>query len=264
MWRRGRNRQDQDIRWSSQPGAGVRVEWGPVGAAVLAPHCACLVVVDVLSFTTSVTVAVERGTRVYPYAWRDETAVDFADEVDAVLATGRRTGRADHPWSLSPAALRDAPVVPRLVLPSPNGSAIAAAASTYQATVVAASLRNATAVARWLGAHGFGTPDRPVGVVPAGERWPDGSLRPAVEDALGAAAVVAALASTVSTVDAFSAEAVLFHAMDGPQTAWLVRGCLSGRELVESGFGDNVEVAVEVDACAVVPVLTEGAFTALA
>jgi 2-phosphosulfolactate phosphatase len=245
--------------WSSQAGAGVRVEWGPVGAAVLAPHCACLVVVDVLSFTTSVTVAVERGTRVFPYAWWDETAEDFADEVDAVLATGRRVGRPDHPWSLSPAALRDAPAVPRLVLPSPNGSAIAAAASTYRAMVVAASLRNASAVGRWLSAQGLGTPDRPVGVIPAGERWPDGSLRPALEDALGAAAVVASLASTM---DAPSAEALLFHAMHGLNTARLVRESLSGRELVQSGFGDDVEVAVEVDTCAVVPVLTDGAFTA--
>jgi 2-phosphosulfolactate phosphatase len=250
--------QDQNMGWSSQAGAGVRVEWGPVGAAVLAPHCPCLVIVDVLSFTTSVTVAVERGIRVFPYAWRDETAADFADEVDAVLAIGRRDGRPDHPWSLSPAALRAAPAVPRLVLPSPNGSAIAAAASAYGATVVAACLRNATAVGRWLAAQGFGSADRPVGVIPAGERWPDASLRPAVEDALGAAAVVAALASTVEDL---SAEARLFHALHGPDSGRLVRECLSGRELVQSGFGDDVDVAVEVDTCAVVPVLIDGAFT---
>jgi 2-phosphosulfolactate phosphatase len=254
--------QDQNMVWSSQDGAGVRVEWGPVGASVLAPHCACLVVVDVLSFTTSVTVAVERGMQVFPYAWRDESAADFADEVDAVLATGRRTGQPEHPWSLSPAALRQAPAVPRLVLPSPNGSAIAAAASAYGATVIAACLRNATAVGHWLGAQGFGTTDRPVGVIPAGERWPDASLRPALEDALGAAAVVAALARRSSTMDHLSAEALLFQTMHGPHTARLVRECLSGRELVDSGFGDDVEVAVEVDTCAVVPVLTGGAFSA--
>jgi 2-phosphosulfolactate phosphatase len=248
--------------WSSQADTGVRVEWGPVGAAVLAPHCACLVVVDVLSFTTSVTVAVERGTRVFPYAWRDETAEDFADEVEAVLATGRRAGRPDHPWSLSPAALRAAPAVPRLVLPSPNGSAIAGAASTYGAMVVAASLRNAKTVGDWLRAQGFGTVQRPVAVIPAGERWPDNSLRPAIEDALGAAAVVAALADPASNMDTISAEARLFLAMHGPETARLVRECLSGRELVQSGFGDDVEVAVEVDSCGVVPVLTNGAFTA--
>ena len=97
---------------------------------------------------------------------------------------------ADQPWSLSPAALLRAPYTPRLVLPSPNGSTIAAAASGL---VLAACLRNASAVGRWLAAHGYGTPSRPVLVVPAGERWPDGSLRPSLEDGLGAGAVIAAL-----------------------------------------------------------------------
>jgi hypothetical protein len=36
----------------------VRFEWGAAGAAALAPLSSCLVVVDVLSFSTSVTVAV--------------------------------------------------------------------------------------------------------------------------------------------------------------------------------------------------------------
>src|SRR5262249_49324240 len=134
--------------------------------------------------------------------------------------------------------------------------------STYGATVVAACLRNAGAVGHWLAAQGFGTPGRPVGVIPAGERWPDGSLRPALEDALGAAARVAAPGTRSSTIDLLSAQAVRFQAMHGPDTARLVRECLSGRELVDSGFGDDVEVAVEVDTCAIVPVLTEGAFSA--
>ncbi|MER5963808.1 hypothetical protein [Streptomyces sp. NPDC002057] len=48
--------------------------WGPVEARVLAPSAACVVVVDVLSFTTSVGVAVEGGAAVHPYRWRDATA----------------------------------------------------------------------------------------------------------------------------------------------------------------------------------------------
>src|SRR6185369_12517525 len=142
------------MSWFTQEGSGVRAEWGPAGAAALAPHCAVFVIVDVLSFTTTVTVAAERGMRVHPYAWRDETAAAFARDVGAVLAGGRREATPDHPWSLSPAALARSPVVRRLVLPSPNGSAIAAAAHAYGKPIVAASLRNATAVARWLVSHG--------------------------------------------------------------------------------------------------------------
>src|SRR5690348_12506546 len=113
--------------WFVQHPYGVRFTWGPTGARELAPEAACLVVVDVLSFTTSVTVAVEAGTRVFPYPWRDGTAAAFARGKDAELAVGRRAATAQAPWSLSPAALRRAPHTPRIVLPSPNGSAISAA-----------------------------------------------------------------------------------------------------------------------------------------
>ena len=52
--------------------------------------------------------------------------------VGAVAATGRRQVTREHPWSLSPAALSQAPVVRDLVLPSPNGSAISAAAMSIR------------------------------------------------------------------------------------------------------------------------------------
>ncbi|MFT4286225.1 MAG: 2-phosphosulfolactate phosphatase, partial [Nocardioides sp.] len=66
----------------------VRLEWGPVGAAALAP-VDIAVVVDVLSFTTTLTVAVERGIEVIPFRWHDERAARVAAERDAVLAIGR-------------------------------------------------------------------------------------------------------------------------------------------------------------------------------
>ncbi|MGW6709563.1 hypothetical protein ACWGDE_32390 [Streptomyces sp. NPDC054956] len=95
-------------------GSGARFEWGPVGAGRIAAEAACLVVVDVLSFTTSVTVAVERGTRVFPHAWRDESAAKFAEEVDARPAVGRRAATPEAPWSLSPVYLMEAPFVRRI------------------------------------------------------------------------------------------------------------------------------------------------------
>jgi 2-phosphosulfolactate phosphatase len=172
----------------------VRFEWGPAGAAALAPSSSCLVIVDVLSFSTAVTVAAQAGTRVYP--WGDPASAGaFAREHRAQLAGDRRSGA---PWSLSPAALRRAPFTPRLVLPSPNGSAICAAAAAAAgggAIVIAGCLRNAAAVGRFL--RGRGAPG-PVTVIAAGERWPDGSLRPALEDLLGAGAVLAAVAKALS------------------------------------------------------------------
>ncbi|WP_257584201.1 2-phosphosulfolactate phosphatase [Streptomyces sp. TLI_146] len=183
----------------------------------------------------------------------------FAEQVDAALAVGRRAVSEGSPWSLSPAALRRAPFTPRLVLPSPNGSAIAAAAADSSA-VVAASLRNAAAVGQWLGAQGHGTIEHPVGVIAAGERWPDGSLRPALEDLLGAGAVIAALLECGG--EAPSPEAAMaaaaFTGTPDPRAA--VAAGSSGRELGEAGFADDVAIATELDVSRVVPVLTSGAF----
>jgi 2-phosphosulfolactate phosphatase len=242
----------------AQEGYAVRFEWGPTGAAAVGARDGVLVIVDVLSFTTTVAVAVQHGVAVYPAAWRDTRAAELAREVDAVLAVGRSEVTADHPWSLSPAALLSTPAPPRLVLPSPNGSAIAAAAD---GSVVASCLRNVRAVARWLRRRPISA-DTPVTVVAAGERWPDGSLRPALEDLVGAGAVIDALAALGvrdASPEAEAARAVFASTVSIPDT---IRRCASGVELIDAGFGTDVEVAVQLDASDVVPILSNGSFQA--
>lgn len=229
----------------------IRFEWGPTGAAAVAAPVT--VVVDVLSFTTTLSVAVERGMTVYPFRWKDERATAYAEERGAVLARGRseRTG-----VSLSPATVRTAAGVERLVLPSPNGSAISFGLAASGVTVVGASLRNASAVARW--AHERGDD---VAVVAAGERWPDDSLRPAVEDLWGAGAVVAALVDLGATdldPEARVAERA-FRAATFPDD---LVACTSGQELVDLGFPQDVAIAAEVDESSAVPVLSGEAFRA--
>ncbi|MBE1485894.1 2-phosphosulfolactate phosphatase [Plantactinospora soyae] len=244
----------------AQPGSGVRLDWGLAGAAELSRVCAVLVVIDVLSFTTSVEVAVARGMRVHPFPWGAQ-AGEYATRVGAVAAVGRRAVSPEHPWSLSPAALSTAPVVSDLVLPSPNGSAISAAASATGLPVLAACLRNAGAVGRWLLDQGYGSTQAPIGVIAAGERWPDDTLRPSVEDQLGAAAVLDVLSTVPGglSVEAALALATLNSVHDIPAA---VRGCVSGRELTTRGFGQDVEVAVQVGVSDVVPVLRNGIFSA--
>jgi 2-phosphosulfolactate phosphatase len=101
-----------------------------------------------------------------------------------------------------------------------------------------------------------------VAVVAAGERWPDGSLRPAVEDLWGAGAVLAALVDlghTGLSPEARVAEQA-FRAVAGRLPTEL-RECASGRELVDAGFGPDVDVAATIDVSEVVPVLRGGVFS---
>lgn len=245
----------------SQPGSGARFDWGPAGAAELARVCSVLVVVDVLSFSTAVDIAVTRGTRVHPFPWSDQ-AHAYASRLGAAVAVSRGQVNADQPWSLSPAALRSAPAVDQLVLPSPNGATICSAASSTGVPVVAACLRNAPAVARWLHAQGYGTPSTAVGVVAAGELWPDGALRPCVEDLLGAAAVLDRLSMLGASlsVEAAVSLAALAAVNDVPAA---VRRCVSGQELIQRGFAEDVHLAVESGVSHTVPVMTDGeSFTA--
>ncbi|RJO70935.1 hypothetical protein D5S18_27560 [Nocardia panacis] len=243
--------------WATQRPYGVRLEWGLAGATTLAAECVAIVVVDVLSFTTAVSVAVDAGMAVLPYPWRD-SAADFAREAGAELAVGRSSVSLEQPWSLSPAALRRAPAAKRLVLPSPNGSAISSAVDGIP--VVASCLRNASSVGSWILEQGWGTVESPIAVIAAGEHWPGGQLRPAIEDWFGAAAVIAALAQ--GGADSLSPEALSACASyqgisDLPA---LIRESSSARELSSHGFGADVDIALELDASRSVPALLEGAF----
>ncbi|HEU5090027.1 MAG TPA: hypothetical protein VFT99_21375, partial [Roseiflexaceae bacterium] len=104
---------------NDQQGYSVRCEWGLHGIGALAGACDVFVIVDVLSFSTCVDIAVARGAWVYPWRWQNETAAQFAASVGAVLAGRRSHGQAGY--SLSPASLQTIAPATRLVLPSPNG-----------------------------------------------------------------------------------------------------------------------------------------------
>lgn len=235
----------------------VRFDWGPVGA--VAVEAEVVVVVDVLSFSACITVAVERGIEVYPYRWRDASAEAYAERLDAVLARGRSHTEP----SLSPAALLRCDPVPRLVLPSPNGSTICTLLGEQGCVVGIGGVRNAREAGEWLAsAVGAG---RTVAVIAAGERWEsDDSLRPALEDQLGAGAVLSALLGIVPAAD-LSPEAraavALFDALR-PDLASVLRTCVSGQELIDRGYADDVEVAAELDGSVVVPLLVDGRFVA--
>ncbi|MBO0847116.1 MAG: 2-phosphosulfolactate phosphatase [Nocardioides sp.] len=237
-----------------------RLDWGLTGARALVADARpgdVAVVVDVLSFTTTLSVAVERGIEVLPYPWAVARAPSYAAERGAVLARGRREGLAEGAVSLSPASFDDVSGVERVVLPSPNGSAIAFGLAEAGVAVVGAGLRNAAAVGRWLGRV-----EGRVSVVAAGERWPDGSLRPAVEDLWGAGAVLGASGLGGASPEAHSAVAA-YDAVRADLASALAT-CASGRELIVAGFARDVEIAASADVAAVVPMLRGESFVDIA
>jgi 2-phosphosulfolactate phosphatase len=231
--------------FTSQDFFDVRCEWGPQAVAAL-QGCRTFIVVDVLSFCTCVAVAAARGVDVVPCRFQDREAVELADRLQASLAVHRGSG-----YSLSPASLVSAPRGMLLVLPSPNGATVCLEAAA-RGHVLAGCLRNRSAVARRAAALGG-----PFGIIPAGERWSDGTLRPSYEDLLAAGAVAAALPGTRSP-EAAAAVGVFEAASNRLQD--LLMSCSSGRELLERGFSEDVLMAAELDVEVVAPELMEGRF----
>ena len=224
----------------------VACEWGEAGIAALHERRDVVIIVDVLSFSTTVDIATSRRATVFPYRFRDDSASEFARARGALLAESRGTAG----YSLSPASLTTLPEGSRLVLPSPNGATLSLA--TGPTATIAGCLRNASAVG--AAALRLG---RRVAVIPAGERWPDGSLRPAFEDWVGAGAILTSIEGVRSpeaqaAVDAFLA--------CGDALADRLHACISGQELIERGFARDVELAAELDVSDSVPLLTEGAY----
>jgi 2-phosphosulfolactate phosphatase len=230
-----------------QSGFEIRCEWGEQGVLQVASTCDVVIIVDVLSFSTCIEIANSRGAIVFPYPWHED-AKDFAHSVQAELAE-KRGGSC---YSLSPASLLQINPGTRLVLPSPNGSSLSLA--TGATPTIAGCLRNCRAVA--LAAMSYG---RHIAVVPAGEKWWDGSLRPAFEDWIGAGAIISYFQASLSP-EAQAAVATYRGLQQNLRD--LIRQSSSGRELIDRGFAQDVELATELNISDCIPTLVDGAYVA--
>ena len=226
-------------------------EWGPEGARKFDGNAGAMVIVDVLSFSTCVDIAVARGAMVYPFPYGDFSAAAVAARAIGAEIAGPRGGTEYH-YSLSPSSLCAIEAGTKLVLPSPNGAAISVAARSVP--VFTGCLRNAKAVAARAAALAQGAA---VAVIPAGERWPDGSLRPSIEDLIGAGAVIEALGLPCSPEAVIAREIFCSVRL---RLGEFVGGCVSGQELINQGYAHDVEVAIELDASIAAPLLEDGAY----
>lgn len=249
-----------DAAWLNQTPYEIRAEWGPRGAREAARRGDVVVLVDVLSFSTAVTAAVEHGATIAPFPWgRADAAAAEAERIGAKLRTDRSPARR----ALSPLSFSAADRGGLYLLTSPNGATCSRIAADAP-VVFAGCLRNATAVAR-AAEEASRRHAAAITVIPCGEIWPDAiddaispqRIRPCVEDALGAGAVAAACMGTRSPeaqllVDAFEAAR--------PTLGQTMLDCASGRELIARGYQDDVAFAAQVDAVETVPELRDGRY----
>ena len=202
----------------------VRLEWGTAGLARLAP-ADIVVIVDVLRFSSRIVKALE-GEVEYPL---DDAAREL----------------------------------------SPTGVEIALLAAEQTSSIILlGALTNASAVAdAVLAAQARRRARTSVAIIAAGDRGSsrlDGDTRFAVEDFLGAGAIIDALAA--GGIDHTSPEA----AAAGESFAALRRALRhllaasgSGRELLAHGATAEVVDAAALNTSTIVPVLTNGVFRAL-
>lgn len=218
--------------WFEQAGYQVRFDWGQDGAARAGARSDVVVIVDTLRFSTTVAAHLAAGATVEPRHWKDGT--------DTALLS---------PHSANPSSLGV------IALASPNGAMCCRAASVAGAKAIfAGALVNASAVAAAARAL-----QSPITVIACGERWADGSLRFALEDLLGAGAIIAALPHLSSSPEAKAARAAFLGAK--PKLLTRLLTCGSGIELRDKGLEADVRYAAQLNYLAVAPHLTDGIFS---
>jgi 2-phosphosulfolactate phosphatase len=95
-------------------------------------------------------------------------------------------------------------------------------------------------------------------VVPSGEQWADSALRPAIEDLIGAGAIISHFSTRTLSPEAATALGA-YRSVAGNLSA-VLRECASGRELCEKGYQEDVLLAAELDVSQTVPIYREPAY----
>jgi 2-phosphosulfolactate phosphatase len=232
--------------WFSQPHR-VRMDWGWRGARNAAARGDAVVVVDVLRFSTAAIAAAERRVIIYPAANANE--LKSIELNYGASATGN---------GLAPASYDELSAGQKFALYSPNGATCVRRATEAPAVLIGA-LVNASAVAEcinWM----LKNTTISITVLACGERWhgagdgsEDGALRFAVEDYLGAGAILSMCAG-----DALSPEARVCAGAFGAAISNLkdlILRCGSGIEQIAKNDRLSVERAAKLDLHRAVPVL---------
>jgi 2-phosphosulfolactate phosphatase len=138
-------------------------------------------------------------------------------------------------------------------------AAIADSLDGVTGVVIAGSLRNSTAVARWaLGRQADKGERFTVAIVAVGESRESGALRFALEDLLGAGAIIDALAGVgIDYCSPEAAAAAAAYTGLRNATGHLIGASTSGRAATARGHRAAVDAAIALNASDEVPILRE-------
>ncbi len=229
----------------------INLDWKPAGVTKAAERGDVIVIVDTLSFSTTVATAVSNGAMIYPCFPTDDPA-SLALSHDAKVAIKRGEVSGEDQFSLSPDSFSNIKPGTRVILPSPNGAVCCRSAvkaqSVFVGTIVNASA-TAEAISKLINRENLS-----VTIIACGEREAygvdSGEIRFALEDYLGAGAIISEL-EFAKSAEAMVCEKAFLAVRDDLEK--IIRECQSGQELVERGYDKDVSIASDINSidCAV-------------
>lgn len=222
----------------TNPDYRCRLDWGRRGARRAAARGDILVIVDVLSFSAVTATSLHHGGMIYPCTEKENVNV-LARRIGGEAAVRRTDVPQKGRFSLSPLTYIDMESGTKVSIKSPNGATCSRLARKAP-YVISGGLLNAQAVAGAV-AEIIEKKSMAVTVIACGERekspGQDGPIRWAVEDYLGAGAVISFLQYAKSPDATVCESAYRMNRDNLDQILW---ECPSGLELREVGFGDDV------------------------
>jgi 2-phosphosulfolactate phosphatase len=234
-----------------------RLDWGWSGVRQAAARGDIVVIVDTLSFSTTAVTAVQHGGIIYPCA-SQEQAARVAQQVGGELAVMRKEVPARGRFSLSPTTYLTLERGCKIAIASPNGATCCGYGAQAPYLLVG-TLINARAVATALSQLLEREPNLNATVIACGERrrtpTEDGSLRFAIEDYLGAGAILSYLNHDMAAPEANVCRGAFLQASDNIEA--LLWDCASGRELRAIGFAEDVRHAARLNVYETVPILQQ-------
>ena len=233
-----------------------RMDWAERGTIEASNRGDIIIIIDVLSFSSTVTNAVHSGVTIYPFP-KVGGIQEFGKLVGAEVCLGRKEAREENTPSLSAPSFNESFRGKKFVLSSRNGATCTKASKKVPALLIGCFL-NVSAVAKVANKIQKETGAN-ITVIACGERWSrineePQELRPSIEDYLCAGAILELLDGTKSPEARVCVSAFQCSKKDLTE---LLSDSSSGRELKARDFSSDVDFAIQFDKFQEVPILME-------